>query len=188
MKNIYLGKLGLFLILILALQMPVIETFIEGNTIPNAQKSAIAIKAAIKSESDDENTSTSYGGKGGLYNKSKFGTDEDVDQSYYNKTSNDDSTNEDDDDDDVNTNEKQRQTIIQEPVQEGGEEADTDNSSWWKSSARWIWIIGIIIICLVFAYIVFSKRIRVNVRVFNNSAKKAGKALRAGSRKLMNLF
>ena len=152
--------------------MPVIETFIEGN-IPNVQKSAIAIKAAMKSDSNDENVSTSYSGDDGLYNTLKFNGD--VAQSYYNKI--------------YNNDENQNQKLVQvEEEDKEKKENDIDNSSWWKSAAQWTWIIGIIIICIICAYIIFSKRIRVNVRIFNNSAKKAGKVLRAGRRRLMNLF
>ena len=93
-KNIHFGKLGLLVILILALQLPVIETFIEGNDdpnqpmdIPTADTSATAMSAAMNSDTNGKkNTSTSYGGSDGLYNQPRFSMD-DVDKNYYGENS-----------------------------------------------------------------------------------------------------
>lgn len=193
-KNIHFGKLGLLVILILALQLPVIETFIEGNAdpnqpmeIPTADTSATAMSAAMNSDTDREkNTSTSYGGSDGLYNQPKFSMD-DVDKNYYGENS--EENGEDGEENGEENKDEEKVVLAKKTVDdEEDEEEDPAYLSWWKSSSYWAWIIGIAIICIVFAYIVLSKRIRVNVRVFNNPAKKAGKMLRAGRRKLMSLF
>ena len=195
-KNIHFGKLGLLVILILALQLPVIETFIEANDdpnqpmeIPTADTSATAISAAMNSDTDGEkNTSTSYGGSDGLYNQPKFGMD-DVDKNYYGENG---ENSEEEEDSEENGEENKDEEVVVSAIKTDDDEEDEEEDpaylSWWKSSSHWAWIIGIAIICIVFAYIVLSKRIRVNVRVFNNPAKKAGKMLRAGRRKLMSLF
>ena len=201
-KNIHFGKLGLLVILILALQLPVIETFIEGNDdpnqpmeIPTADTSATAMSAAMNSDTNGKkNTSTSYGGSDGLYNQPRFSMD-DVDKNYYGENGEENGENSEEDskeNDEENGEENKDEEVVVSAIKTDDDEEDEEEDpaylSWWKSSSHWAWIIGIAIICIVFVYIVLSKRIRVNVRVFNNPAKKAGKMLRAGRRKLMSLF